>query len=155
GTVSLSSTLSAPWVRSRNSAICSSESPGAAAVEPIVITSSRRIPGVGLTGVGCAPPAARSARLRSPFDGEPEADVPGGAVGLGRASRVDAVAAAVGGVAEVRPAPHHPVGAVGGPPGVVHRAGRVVAGVEPVGDPLPHVAGHLVEAEAVRWEAAY
>ena len=39
-----------------------------------------------------------------------------------------------------------------GPVGSWRCTGSVVGGIEPVGAPLPHVAGHVVQTEAVRWE---
>ena len=50
-------------------------------------------------------------------------------------------------MAEVRAAAHHVRAASAGPCGSLARAVPVVAGVVPVGAPLPHVAGHVVQSE--------
>src|SRR3954453_6529881 len=84
-----------------------------------------------------------------------EAQVARGAVGLVGAASVDAVAVAVRGVAQVRAAAHHAVGAPPGTEWVVNRADGVVARGEPVRTPLPDVAGHVVQAVAVRRERAH
>src|SRR4051812_32178546 len=82
--------------------------------------------------------------------GAAEPEVTGGAVRRVGAAGGNPVAVAVRAVAEVGAAAHHAAGA-----GL--RAFRVATGavdverrVEPVGAPLPDVAGHVVEAVAVR-----
>src|SRR4029453_15162566 len=78
-----------------------------------------------------------------------EADVAGRAVGLAGGTGVHPVAPAVAGVAEVGAAPHDLVLAGGRAGGVVGTAPLVGVGGEPVGAPLPDVAGHLVQPVAV------
>src|SRR5690606_36371858 len=82
--------------------------------------------------------------LRSGVPGTSEPQIAGGRVGRGRRARGAPVAVAVGGVAEVGPAAHHPRAPGRRPGRVVGAVGRRVGG-EPVGAPLPDVAADLVE----------
>ena len=81
-----------------------------------------------------------------------EAYIRSGAVGSVGGACSDSVAIAVGGVAEERASLHYFGLACGW-------AGRIVlrcsskGGVEPVGAPLPYVAGDRVKAEGVGWKA--
>ena len=81
-----------------------------------------------------------------------EADVRGGAVGSVGGASGYAVTVAVGGVTEKGSA-FHDLGLSGGGAGWVVLQGGSEGGVEPVGAPLPYVAGDGVEAEGVGWKA--
>src|SRR5438309_5545203 len=81
-----------------------------------------------------------------------EASVPGGAIRRVATTCGDAVAEAVRIVAKVRASADDTVGAFSGSVRIVFRGACVVAGTEPVAAPLPDVACHVVEAEAVGFE---
>src|SRR4051812_41374635 len=92
--------------------------------------------------------------MQSGSSRDAEANVSSAAVGCIGATRVNAVAPAVALVAEIAPAAHdsHLAG---------DRASRrrwrrltVVVCAEPVGAPLPHVAGHLIQSEVIGRVAA-
>ena len=96
-------------------------------------------------------PAGNDPHDTSRVAGAAEADVAGRAVGRrARCARRHPVAAAVRVVAEVRAAAHDPVACqTRGPCGIVRSIALRGSRVEPVGAPLPDVAGHVVEAVAV------
>src|SRR5437879_6560304 len=106
--------------------------------------------GFGLRG-SPAPVGLGAALGRRSVLCDAESGVAGGAVGFASVAGVDAVAAAVGGVTKVGASAHHALCAADRSGGVLERAVGVVAGVEPVGAPLPDVAGDVKQTEVVGW----
>src|SRR5699024_2760172 len=101
--------------------------------------------GPAASAVPCGPAASAVRRRASRVCGQAEALVAAGVLGGGGGAGRDPVAIAVGVVAQVGAAAHDPH--IAG-----HRGGR--PGGPGIGAPFPHVAGHLVQSQAVGWERA-